>query len=126
MGYRLLNAEITANFCAKSASIWQIVGYLFFILKVIIPLIIIILGMIDFAQAVIANDDKTIAEKSIRLIKRIIIGVVIFFIPTLVRVIFFMLPMFNQDMKNDTGNCITCLTSPKDCDTSYQGGTFSK
>ena len=70
----------TVSFCFKSANIWQIVGYIFLIIKVIVPVIIIILGSLDFGQAVISGDDKALKEKGERLIKRIVIGIVIFLI----------------------------------------------
>ena len=72
------------NFCYKTASIWQVVGYISFILKIVIPLIIIILGIVNLAKAVTSNDDKAVSKAAGTLIKKIVIGVVIFFIPTIV------------------------------------------
>ena len=125
------------NFCYKSANIWQIVGYLFFIIKVVVPVIIIVLASIDFAQAVLSGEDKVVREKAERLFKRVLIGVAIFLIPTIIKVLFFNLPLFTDDMKNDIGNCIRCITSPYNtsssdannvsgCDLSGVNGVFSK
>ena len=46
------------DFCYKTANIWQIIGYVFLILKIIITLILIILGIIDVGKAVISSDEK--------------------------------------------------------------------
>ena len=70
------------NFCGRTAPIWQFVGYFLVALKIVIPLIIIVLGVIDFATAVVSSDDKAISSATKGLFKRLIVGVVIFFIPT--------------------------------------------
>ena len=97
------------DFCYKTANIWQIIGYVFLILKIIIPLILIILGIIDVFS----------------LLKRIIAGIIIFFIPTIIRVIFSFVAGFNEEIQEDFGNCFDCLTNPNgECDTSYDDGIF--
>ena len=50
------------DFCYKSARIWQIVGYIIAIVKIIIPLVIIILGVIDLGRAVVSSDQKIIKD----------------------------------------------------------------
>ena len=42
------------EFCYKTATVWQMVGKLIFILKILVPIIIIVLGTIDFSKAVIS------------------------------------------------------------------------
>ncbi len=112
------------SFCYKTASVWKIVGNVFFILKIVIPILIIILASIDLGKAVISNDSKTVNESVNKLLKRLIAGVCIFFLPTIVRVVFNMISKFNDEMKEDYGNCVTCLTKPNECDTSYKGTIF--
>ena len=48
------------NFCYKTASVWLFIGKLLFILKILIPIAIIVLGSIDLGKAVISSDDKSI------------------------------------------------------------------
>ncbi len=110
------------GFCYKTASIWHTIGYAFFIVKIVVPLIIIILGIIDFTKAVISNDEKEVNKTAGKLIKKIVIGIVIFFIPTIVNAIFKMFGEF-IDYSSDFNNCLNCITSPiGKCDTSYAGG----
>ncbi len=107
------------EFCSRTASIWELVGTAFLILKITIPLLIIILASVSLAKAAINGDDKAIKEGVVSVIKRLIAGVVIFLIPSLIRVGFFAISHFNEDMRNDAQNCINCLTNPKgNCDTS--------
>ncbi len=109
------------DFCYKTASIWQVVGYAFLVLKILIPVIIIILGIVNFSKAIASNDDKAISKAGGSLIKKIIIGIVIFFIPTIISAIFSLLGLF-IDYKSDFLVCKNCVLSPKQCDTSYKGG----
>ena len=76
-------------------------------------------------KAVISSDDKAIKKSTVTLIKRVIAGIAIFFIPTIIQVLFTYIAGFTSDMNDDFMICIDCITSPnKDCDTSYKGGVF--
>lgn len=117
------------NFCYKTADVWQFVGQIIFILKILIPIVIIVFGMVDLGRAVMDSDEKIMSKALKLLFKRIIIGIAIFFVPILVKIVFGMILSFSEEMKNDAWNCITCLTDPyneTDCDTSYEGEIFKK
>lgn len=110
------------NFCYKTATIWQIVGYILLIVKIVIPIILIILGMIDFSKAVISSDDKVIKDSAFTLLKRVVAAIIIFFIPTIINVAFNYIAGFSNSIREDYLNCVNCLTSPGEkCDTSYEG-----
>ena len=100
------------NFCGRTAPIWQFVGYFLVALKIVIPLIIIVLGVIDFATAVVSSDDKAISSAAKGLFKRLIIGVVIFFIPTIVDLVFGFISNFTGDVLTSIEECQECLLSP--------------
>ena len=100
------------NFCGRTAPIWQFVGYFFVALKIAVPLIIIILGIVDFAKAVVSSDDKAISGAAMGLFKRLIIGVVIFFIPTIVDVVFGFISNFTGDIMTPIAACEECLLNP--------------
>ena len=113
------------EFCYKTAKVWQIVGYGLLILKIVIPIILIVLGVIDFGKAAISSDEKMIKNAAVTFLKRVIAGVAIFFIPTIIDVVFEFIGGFTSNMQTDYQNCINCLTSPNgDCDTSYDEGIF--
>lgn len=112
------------DFCSKTANIWQIVGYIVLILKIVVPIIIIILGIIDLSKAVISSEDKVIKSSITSLVKRIIAGVAIFFVPTIINYAFSLVGSFVKDVNDNHMKCVTCITDPGSCDTSYQGEIF--
>jgi len=109
----LVIGQETSGFCASSANIWQTVGYVLMVFKIVIPILIILFGMIDLGKAVVASKDDEIKKAAKSLLMRCIAGVVIFFIPTLVGFVFTLADGFNAD--GDYSVCETCITNPSSC-----------
>lgn len=105
------------GFCANTASIWQLVGIILLIFKIVIPIVLIILGMIDLGKAVISSDDKAISKAAKSLMFRIIAAVAIFFVPSLVSFVFTVIASFS-DVKDDYEICKQCITHPNSDDNS--------
>lgn len=85
------------------------------IIKIAIPVILIILGMLDLGKAVTSNDEKQMKEAQKTLIKRIVYAVLIFFIISLVQFVFSAL-VNDKDEKDSISACISCFTSKtSDC-----------
>lgn len=99
----------TQTFCADTANIWNILGYVVFIFKIVIPLLLIIFGMVDLGKAVVSSDDKAISKAVGMLVRRFIAAVVIFFIPTIINAIFIAVGLINPE-KSDWTTCIECVT----------------
>jgi len=53
-------------------------------LKILIPLLVIILSIIDFVKVLASGEDKTYKEAWSNFVKRAIIGILIFLVPTIV------------------------------------------
>ena len=101
------------NFCRNSANVWQIVGYAFFIFKIIIPILLIVWGMLDLGRAVVAAKDYEIKKATKSLAMRAIAAVAIFFVPTIVGIVLGLISSFNtEDVREDWNVCRTCITSP--------------
>lgn len=108
------------DICSKDmANIWQFVGYVLYVFKIAIPLLLIIFGMIDLGKAVIASDDKEIKNATTKLVKRAIAAVVIFFIPYLVSFIFSIVGGF-ADVESTYEKCRDCILYPKTCKTGQE------
>ena len=102
---------VTAReFCNDTARIWGVVGYVVLILKIVIPLILIVLGMIDLGKAVISDEDKAINKAVTTLLKRFIAAVIVFFIPTIVSAIFNIALGVNLE-NNNVNKCVQCVTN---------------
>lgn len=102
----MLGADAT-TFCTDSSNIWQFVGWILMVFKIVIPLLLIIFGMVDLGKAVVGSKDEEIKKATGALVKRAIAGIVIFFIPTIVNIIINLVPGHV-----DWDACRVCVTSP--------------
>jgi len=101
------------SMCSDLAPIWQIIGWVLWVFKIVIPIIIIIFGMIDLGKAVVASKDDEIKKSVKSLVMRAISGIVIFFIPTLVGAIFSLVGEFgSEEYKKEYNVCKQCITKP--------------
>ena len=57
-------------------------------IKIIVPIVLIIFGIVEMLKAATANDEKVMKEAQGKLIKRIIYAVLIFFIVAIVQLVF--------------------------------------
>lgn len=73
--------------CGGLGPIVKVVSGLFDILKIAVPIILLIMGAIDLAKAVLASDDKEIKAATSKLTKRAIAAAAVFFSVTIVDVI---------------------------------------
>ena len=104
------------GFCSNTANIWSVVGYFVLIIKIVIPLLLIVLGMIDLGKAVISSDEKAIKSSTNILIKRFIAAVVIFFLPSIGGACFRLVNGFSS-VEADYMVCVNCVTNPQNqCD----------
>lgn len=100
-----------SSFCTDVAELWFVVGYAILILKFSFPVIIIALGMFDLGQAIVSNKDDTIKKAFKRIFQRILVGVIIFFIPSMIYWIFGLLNDYSN-LENSFYVCKECLFHP--------------
>lgn len=117
-------ADEVFNVCQKSGIVktFQIIGYGLFLIKVVVPILLIAMASVEFGKAVIASDDNAIKNAISLLIKRAIAGVIIFFIPTLIRFVIGIVD--NSDDMSDFGCLSNCIASPTKCAIPADGGVF--
>ena len=106
---RTSETELT-SFCKETADVWAFFGRILFVFKIVIPIILIALGVIALGKAIVADDDKKIKEAVSSLIKKLIAGVIIFFLPTLITSLLQLVGGLNSE--NSWGVCVTCVKSP--------------
>lgn len=109
-----LGTETAATgFCANTANIWQIVGYVLLVFKIAIPLLLIILGMMDLGKAVVASKSDEVSKSVKSLAFRAVAAVIVFLIPTLIGFIMGLVSDFRDSgAKADFDICRKCLTNP--------------
>lgn len=112
----LTGAEyVGENICEEESvkKVLVLVGYLLYIAKVAVPLILVVLGTFDIFQAVMGKDEKDLTKSVKTLLLRIVLGIFIFFIPSIVNWAF---EVFNDASNGDTNNsCVTCVLDPGNC-----------
>lgn len=103
-----------STFCSgPMQGVFTTLGWVFFILKILIPIILIVFGSIDFAKAVLSSKDDEIKKSAKTLVMRAIAGVIIFFVPTLLNFIVELLG--EDDLYNGTfATCTHCMLEPTD------------
>ena len=101
--------------CSDLWEIWQIIGWVLWIFKIVIPIIIILFGMIDLGKAVVASKDDEIKKSVKSLVMRAIAGVIIFFIPTIIGLIFGIVNDFSE-VEGEYNVCRECITNPGGCE----------
>ncbi len=103
---------VNAGLCNSSAlGSVRMVGIVIFIIKILVPIIIILLGAVDYFKAVMSGDDKAIPDASKKLLQRFIIGIVIFLAPTIVNVILNSVPTVSE-LNQEYQTCTDCLLDP--------------
>lgn len=83
------------------------------IVKIVIPVVLIFLGMLDMGKAVISNDEKDMKAAQGKLIKRFIYAVIIFLLVAIVQLIFGLVSK-NSGEANLTA-CINCFVNGESC-----------
>lgn len=100
------------GFCAATATVWQFIGYILLLMKIIIPAALIVIGVITLGKAVLSTDDKDMKNGVKTMIKKFIAAVVIFFIPTIISSLFGFVNGFD-DLKADYAVCSKCISNPR-------------
>ncbi len=106
----------TESFCERTevGNTFKTLGWILFFAKIIVPIIIIIFGSLDFAKAIVASKDDEIKKSAKSLAMRAIAGIIIFFIPTIIN--FIVSFIGGEDIYNKSfGVCTNCLLNPRSC-----------
>lgn len=123
-GLMLLGAGAT-TFCRDTHSILGLVGWALTIFKIVIPLIIIALGLLDLGKAAVSSKPEEIKKSATSLIWRLVGGIVIFFIPTIIMLVFGFVNKFSDAKSQiDFDICYKCIVSPWSTDCTGADGEY--
>ena len=113
----LLGSFDIGQFCSKTSEILQFIGYIVTVIKIAIPVVIVMFGVIDFGKAVIAAKDDKMKESAKTVGRRLLAGVIIFFIPSIILWVFGAVSGYREISDNESGwkVCETCVLSPWKC-----------
>lgn len=79
------------------------------IIKIAVPVILIIMGMLDLGKAVMAQKDDEIKKAQSTFIKRIIAAVLVFFVVSIVTLVFSILANADDDKTIDNDTITGCI-----------------
>ncbi len=100
-----------AELCNQLKPILGLVGWVILGIKIAVPIILIVIGMVDMAKAVTEKDEKAIKEAQTKLVKKAVAAVIVFLIGTLVGLL---MTLVGADEWREAG-CDTCLSYPWQC-----------
>lgn len=104
------------GFCTEVKDIMKVVGFVLFVFKIIIPLIIVVMGAFDLGKAVTSGKEDDIKKQTKTLGVRIIAGIIIFIMPSIILWIFDFATNFDEAKGNmDFEVCQSCLLTPYKC-----------
>ncbi len=107
-----------------SGMIPYVVSTIVLIIKIVVPILLIIFGMLDLAKAVMAQKEDEIKKGQQTFVKRIIAAVIVFFVITIVQ----MIVSFVSNNNNSIGSCFKCFINGDESactvDTSGEPSTF--
>ncbi len=105
------NEFVGDNFCSTKGTMaaLNVVSWLILIAKMFIPILLIVFGSLDLYKVVISGEQSAVPKALKSLGYRAIIGIFIFFLPTLTRAALgYLLPA-------DYNTCAKCLLQPGSC-----------
>ncbi len=98
--------------CETSAILtFRIAGYVIFVIKIVVPLIIMGQAMIELSKVVISGEQKDFSATISNFVKRLMAGILIFFIPTLVNFVLTLIDGASEN-KSSFADCHECLLDP--------------
>lgn len=104
-------AASISGFCSETATLLQFIGYGLLVFKIAIPVVIIILGIVDFGKAVVAEKSDDVKTYAKRLLWRLIAGIIIFFVPNIVTWVFGLVAEYNSN-QGAFNVCQECIVHP--------------
>ncbi len=82
-----------------------IVASIVTIIKIVVPILLIIFGMIDLVKAVTAGKEDEIKKAQTVFIRRLVMGILVFFVVVIVQ----MLVTFVSNKDRNVANCFRCF-----------------
>lgn len=111
------NLIYLSNICEEDTNVMKVVrfiGYLLVIVKILIPIGLIIIGIVNFSKAMISGNDDSIKKNAQSFAWKIVFAVIIFVLPTLINFIVGIIDGAT-DGTDDYINCRNCIFDPKNC-----------
>lgn len=109
--FNILADVSCGNVITIDSMVPNFVSTLVTIIKIVIPIILIVLGLLDLGKATIAQKDDEIKKAQTTFVKRIIAAVLVFFVVAIVQLVFGLLHGAQSDDPDATNPmaCVDCF-----------------
>ncbi len=110
--YVLADAETIQKICSDNSemvAIWNFISAILTVIQIAVPILLIIMGSLDLAKAVMAGKDDEIKKAQGTFVKRAIAAVIVFFVPVVVKLVLGLVPVGTGDAKTTFKTCIDKL-----------------
>lgn len=98
--------DTASDVCEKLSPVWTIFGYIIFAIKIVVPLLLVITGMITMAQAVMKQKEDEIKKAQQLLVHKLIAAVLVFLVVQIVSIV------VNLVSGPEWKSCAKCATNP--------------
>lgn len=107
------NGTVGDNFCSQPETVRasKLLGYFVILSRALIPFIIIIWGVMDFAKVVTQGKTDSLKKEATTFGIRVLLGIFVFFIPTIIYALFTSFIYFNV-VSSEYEKCAKCIFHP--------------
>ena len=99
------SSDVIITYCGLPAGLTQMFADVYDLLKIAVPVVLIIMGMIDLLKAVASQKEEEIKKGWQKFVKRTLIGMLVFFVVFIVQLVIDLLP----DSHESVTNCVKCI-----------------
>jgi len=99
--------EICSNFDSTLATF---IHNVIVVIKIAVPIVLVLLGMLDLGKGVIANKEDEIKKGQHTFLKRLLAGVIVFFMITIVQLV---ISVIDKDSNGDFWSCANAIMNGK-------------
>ena len=103
-------ADTSYSYRGKEMNVVYIIGIALLVIRIVVPLLLIIIGMIGLVKAMTKNDDRGIKSELKKLVPKLIAAIIIFILPSIIALI---LGLIKQDALWEEYSA--CLLRPSSC-----------
>lgn len=102
-------ANITSACDQIPAGVFNLTSLVVMVIQVVVPILLIIWGMVDFVKSVIGGDENKIKEGQKIFIKRLIMALVVFLIVTIVKLAINLVGQLGADSVESSESIWNCV-----------------
>lgn len=88
----------------------RIVRTLITLIKYVVPIVLIIMGMLDFGKVVIGNPDEQMKKSKSAFLSRLLAAVLVFFVIYIVEILIRVVSTEDENL-----NCLKCIVTEENC-----------